>query len=411
MGFVITYKTLFEVRLLHHYHLDKAGEGNDYVLFDLAGNVEQEAILRKYNIASFLTIEPTEACAAVLRRHQCVLRIQDDRLLVAIKVQHDSVLNAYKPFVDLADDLVFTFRYNIADPYFLNYSNIPFGQNSDMVYFFQNKAESGLRVYPALTQSAPVRDVNEVYNAGEILMSPDLSTVLIADRITGPANTPAQTFTSDPKVGGNALRYVNRNDLIKTSGNRLNVDTGLLDRREHVTVTVKDNAGTTITPVLSIFEDGNTIAQLDFSAFGEGLYEVHLEDAVSAYTEDVKFYLQKDNIPCEGLIQIQVKSDNAAFNLLNANGSIKEGNQLRRFDIRFKNRATIWRYLGSAFSNEPESGPHLLARNGFLNLSVNDENAVVVNDLPNASVNIIKTEKPIAAPDHYNLVSEIYLNS
>lgn len=71
----------------------------------------------------------------------------------------------------------------------------------------------------------------------------------------------------------------------------------------------------------------------------------------------------------------------------------------------------MWRYLGNDLSNEPESGPHLLTRNGFLNLSVNDENAVTINDLPNASVSMIKTEKPVAAPEYYNLVSEIYLNS
>jgi hypothetical protein len=411
MGFIITYKTLFEVRLLHHYHLDKCGEGNDYVLFDLAGNTVQEEALSKYDIASFLQIEPTETCVALLRKHHCIFRRQGDRLIVAAKVQFDEGLNLYKPFVSLADDLAFTFRYKIADPYFLNYSNIPLQKESNSIYFFQNKSEGSKRIYPGLTKSAPVKDVNELYNAGEILLSADETTVLIANRITGPANAPVQDFTTDPKVNGNALRYVNRNDLIRTSGHLLQIDTGLQDRMEHVTVEITNNSGNVITPRTTLFEDGNTISQIDFTAFAEGLYQIHLEDAGSAYSDDVRFYLQRGKEPFDGVIQIQVKSDEPAFDILNNNGSIKTGNQLRSFELRFKNRATMWRYLGNDLSNEPESGPHLLTRNGFLNLSINDENAVTINDLPNASVSMIKTEKPVAAPEYYNLVSEIYLNS
>lgn len=411
MGFVITYKTLFEVRLLHHYHLDKAGEGGDYLLFDLATDAEQEEALRKYDISSFLNIVPTEACYSLLRKHNCIFQKRQDRFIIAIKVQYNDGLNAYTPFVPLADDLAFTFRYTIADPYFLNYSNIPLPKQKDTVFLFQNKSDSNARVYPDLSRLAPTRDVSEIYNAGEILMSADLSTVLIADTITGPVNVPVQNFITDPKVSGNALHYVNRNDIMKTSGNIVRIDTGLQNRTEDVAVTITNNQATVITPRVSLFEDGNTTVQADFSMFPEGVYNVHLEDAGSAYTEDVLFYLQKENSVCDGIVQIQVKSDQAAFGLLNNNGSVKEGDQIRRFDLRFKNRATLWRYLGNGFSNQPESGPHLLARNGFLNLSVNDENAVAVNDLPNASVNMIRTEKPVSAPDNYNLVSEIYLNS
>lgn len=411
MGFVITYKTLFEVRLLHHYHLDKAGEGSDYVLFDLAGAAEQESMLRNYDIASFLNIAPTETCVATMRKYKCIFRMMGEKLVVAVKARFDEGLNAYTPFVPMDDGLVFSFRYRVADPYFLNYSNIPLQQGEDTVYFFQNAGESGSRTYPALSHAAPVQDVNETYDAGEILLSADLGTVLIADRITGPANTPAQTFTLDPKVGGNALRYVNRNDVLRSSGNRLNIDTGLQGRSEHVTVTITNSDGTVITPVAAIFEDTNTTVQLDFSAFEEGVYQVHLEDAASAYTEDIRFYLQKEQTPCDGIIQIRVKSDTAAFNLLNNNGTLKAGNQLRSFELRFKNRATIWRYLGHDMSTAPETGPHLLARNGFLHLSVNNDHAVAVSDLPNASVNMIRTEHPVAAPGNYNLISEIYLNS
>jgi hypothetical protein len=411
MGFVITYKTLFEVRLLHHYHLDKAGEDSDYVLFDLATDAEQEEALRKYDVSSFLSIRPTEACSSLLRKHNCIFQQRESGFIIAVKVQHDDGLNAYVPFVSLADDLAFTFRYNIVDPYFLNYSNIPLPRQKDTVFFFQNKSESSARVYPDLSRRAPVRDVNEIYNAGEILLTADLSTVMIADTITGPANAPVQNFITDPKVSGKALHYVNRNDTIKISGSILRIDTGLQNRMNDVTVTITNTNATVITPKVVLFEDGNTTVQVDFSMFTEGIYNVHLEDAGSAYTEDVLFYLQKENSACDGIIQIQVKADQAAFGLLNTNGSVKEGTQARRFDLRFKNRATLWRYLGKGFSNEPESGPHLLARNGFLNLSVNDENAVAVNDLPNASVNIIRTEKPVAAPDNYNLISEIYLNS
>jgi hypothetical protein len=411
MGFVITYKPLFEVRLLHHYHLDRGGAGGDYQLFDLATAAEQEAMLRRYNMAAFLDIEPTPACAALLKKHQCIFRRQEDRLIIAVKVTLDTVLNKYKPLVPLGDDLAFHFRYRAIDNHFLNYTNLPLQRDRNTIYFFCNRKEGSARTYPALTKAAPVRDNLKIYSAGEILLTADLATVLIAGRITGPLNTPSQSFTSDPKVNGNALAYVNRNDLIRTSGNGLTVDTGLQGRRENVTVSVTDGSGTLITPKVVLIEDGNTIAQVDFTPFAEGVYTVHLEDAGSAYTEDVTFYLHKGSNNSDGIIQINVKSDDASFNLLNANGTIKEGNQMKSFLVRFKNRETIWRYLGDNFDNMPESGPHLLARDGFVNLSINDENAAVINDPPNASVHMIKTEKPVAAPEYYNLISEIYINS
>lgn len=411
MGFVITYKPLFEVRLLHHYHLDRGGAGGDYQLFDLATAAEQEAMLRRYNIAAFLDIEPTPACAALLKKHQCVFRRQEDKLLVAVKVTLDTVLNKYKPLVPLGDDLAFHFRYRAIDNHFVNYTNLPLQRNKDTIYFFRNRKEGTARTYPALTKAAPVRDNLKVYSAGEILLTADLATVLIADRITGPANTPSQSFTSDPKVSGNALAYVNRNDLIRTSGNWLSVNTGLQDRMDQVTVSVADENGTTITPKVVLLEDGNTIAQIDFTPFVEGVYTVHLEDAGSAYSEDVSFYLQKENNNSDGIIQINVKSDDASFNVLNTNGTIKEGSQLKSFLLRFKNRATVWRYLGDNFGSMPESGPYLLARDGFVNLTINDDSTATVTDPPNASVHMIKTEKPVAAPEHYNLISEIYINS
>lgn len=411
MGFVITYKPLFEIRLLHHYHLDKGGAGSDYLLFDLATAEERAVLLRQYDIESFLRIEPTPACAALLKKQHCIFRRRGDRIMIAVKVVLDTVLNKYKPFVPLADDLAFRFRYRVSDKDFLNYTGLPMQQEKSTIFFFQNKKEGGARTYPALSKAAPVRDINKTYSAGELLLTADLASVLIADRITGPANTPSQTFTTDPKVGGNALAYVNRNDLVRTSGNLLSVDTGLQDRRAAVTVSVTNNAGATITPKVTIVEDTNTIAQVDFNPFEEGLYTVHLEDAGSAYAEDVLFYLQKEQENSDGIIQINVKSDDASFNVVNANGTIKEDNQMKSFLLRFKNRATVWRYLGADFDNAPESGPHLLTLNGFVSLTINDENANAVADPPNASVHMIKTEKPVAAPDHYNLISEIYINS
>lgn len=411
MGFVITYKPLFEVRLLHHYHLDKAGAGSDYTLFDLATAPEQEKIKSRYDIASFLQIAPTAACADILKKHQCIFRRLEDHILILAKVQFDTDLGKYVPFVPLADDLCFSFRYSITDPDFMNYTNLPMQRDNNSIFYFRNRKEAGARAYPSLSRAAATRDVNVTYDAGEILLSADASTVLIAEGITGPADTPAQNFTEDIKVNSKALAYVNRNDLVRSSGNLLVIDTGLQERREHITVQVKDDSGTVVTPRVAIIDNTNTLVQLDFSFFPEGLYRIHVEDAVLAFAEDTQFYLQKESLPCDGILQLQVKSDDASFSLLNSNKSIREGNQMRSFELRFKNRATVWRYLGKNFSHQPESGPFLLARNGFVSLTIDDEHADPVTDPPNASMHMIRAERPVAAPVHYNLVSEIYLNT
>jgi len=409
MGFVISFMPLFEIIILHHYHLDRGGEGDDYVLFDLANEQQKNEMLRNYDISSFLQIEPSPACAVLLKKHQCIFRRYNDRIQVAVKVQLDG--ENYKPFVPFADDLVFTFRYRINDPDFYNYTNLPLKKDKNTTYFFQNIKQAGARTYPSLSVAAPKIIANEIYNAGEILLSDDGLTVVIAGNITGPVNTPAQPFTSDMKVDDQKLSYVNRQDQIRTSGNLFTINTGLVERRENVAVEVKNYAGETITPEVKIMENGNTIVQLNLHPFTEGVYQINLKDAAENYDEELLFYLQKENNAWDGYLQIQVKSDDASYNLLNDNGSVKKTNQLPGFELRFKNRATVWRYVGKDVDNKPESGPHLLTRNGFVNLVIPDQNNNPINDPPNPSTHIIVAEKPVAAPQYYNIVSEIYLNS
>lgn len=412
MGFSITYKTLFEVRLCHHYFLDKGAAGQDYRLFDLATPEHQANAMLTYDSRNFLRIQPTEACAALLRQYKCVYRQLADKLTVAISAVWDEDALMFRPEVPLDNSLSLCFGIQIVDPAFKHYTNIPLDQGKDLFYFFENKAMSGNRRYPSLSRQAPERSDGTWYNEGEILVNNAALPMqtLIAHAITGTV-TPQQEFTVDPEVAGNALSYVNRNDLLSFSGDIWSWDTGLADRSANIQATVRHPSGQQIYPQVNAFEAGTTQVQVRLAEWEEGLYQVALTDASSGYQSEHTFFLQKALKPYHGVMQLHLQSDEEAFSLLMPSGHLLPVTETRRFELRYKNRATTWRYLGAQFANAPESGPHLLTRMGFVALSVVNAAGMTVTQMPNPDQPVVKTERPILIDDCYNLISEIYINS
>lgn len=63
------FKTLFEIRLLHHYWLDDAA-----TLFDQLTTDEQAKRLLNYDIRSFFQIRPTDSTLSILAATQCLFR-------------------------------------------------------------------------------------------------------------------------------------------------------------------------------------------------------------------------------------------------------------------------------------------------------------------------------------------------
>ena len=177
MGFTLSYKTLFEVRLLHHFFLDRASELFDNM--DLSGKTRS---LKGYDVREFISIEPTAACARVLSKYHFIYKNTPLGLIIGTRAN----LNAgkYFPALELDDTLQFTFKVSFSDIFFSNYTAVPLLQTKDAVYFFQNFTTASPKKFPYLSQFAPI-DTGDTYSAGEIL---------------GDAATNAETERRDPAM-------------------------------------------------------------------------------------------------------------------------------------------------------------------------------------------------------------------
>jgi hypothetical protein len=106
--FSTEYKRLFEVRILHHYWLDEGGE----VFDSLAENIRNTRLLN-YDLRTFLSLMPTEDTAQTLKGLDCKFKATTLGFVVA----------APKNIV-LPSDAVFEFIMTVRSSEFFNYTSL-----------------------------------------------------------------------------------------------------------------------------------------------------------------------------------------------------------------------------------------------------------------------------------------------
>lgn len=398
MGFTLSYRTLFEVRLLHHFFLDKAGDLFDNM--DLAG---KSRALKGYDVREFISIEPTAACAKVLRKYRFIYKNTPFGLIVGTRADFNA--GKYFAAVKPDDTVQFTFKLSFTDLFFSNYTALPLIQAKDTVYFFQNFTTEAPKRFPFLAQFAPV-DTGITYSAGEILgnAATDPAKLFMANKLTTAA-PPGADWAEEALVAGKPLQYVTRNDLLLVYSDTIRYNTG--ETGLNLSVTIRNRQGETVQPLFeTLTEAGKSVALVDIHLLPEDLYTIELKDPSKPYTKKFSFHrlLQTDGI--DGLINISVKTNDSTYDLTAGDDSLKEP----VFELRFKNRSTVWRYLGENFTNAPVSGPHPLTRKGIVPVTVKDKDMNDITDMPNANIKMIKTEHPPLDNQHYDVVSEIYVH-
>jgi hypothetical protein len=197
--------------------------------------------------------------------------------------------------------------------------------------------------------------------------------------------TPAGNWITDPLVGGKPLAYAGSSDLIRQFGRIFSYQATVAGKAP--VLTIKDRAGNVINIVTSMETGPLNIIKADLGGLPEGLYTAHLAD--TGYTDDFPFYYSTD-ASAWAFIDICVKTSGATYNLLQADTTLKSP----VFSLRFKNRATYWRYIGKTFGAASVSDNALpLTRQGFISVKVNDvNNKPTTIDLPNATASLIKPE-------------------
>ncbi len=400
MGFTISYNYLFELKVIHHFFLDKSSQ-----LFDNLTSNEQNNYLKYYNIENLLDIRPTDFSQQLLRNHQCIFKKTQSGIIVGTKTKKLS--GKIHPSVQFNDNLHLTFLFSLRDDTFYNYTSLPLKKTKGQTFYFTNETANAPKTYPYLSKFAPVYKAGSKYSSGDVLVN-HASTptqAYIAKQATN-NSPPSAEWTNDPFVSGKPLHYVNENDLIPIYNNVLSYDSGQsgLD----LTITLKNSLNEALEPRIEKMEKTNSCVDIFLHDLPEGKYHVKIEDTTIPYLEEFYFFhVQEPTDSIFGVLDLVIKSKNSNYNLLNTDGSLKNP----VLELRFKNRHTLWRFLGNNFNTKPETGPHPLTKYGYINVSVPDDSSTIVDELPNPDTNMVKTEFPLSFKENYNVVSEVYINT
>lgn len=399
----ILYKNLFQIMVRHHYFLNK-GEQE----WDSMSQEQKESQEAKFDVREILDIIPTSDCIKILNAHNCVLKRTASGILVGIKVVADDInTGEFKPFVSLKDDETFRFMVKLKDYNFLNYTALTLQSTRGKSYILNNSLTNSSNIFPSLCTIPPLFEIGGTYMPGDMLSDNDTNqTKLYTALVKTNANpTSSADWLTENQGANTPLSYINENDSYQVANG---IFTYTMKEKDSLPVAhVKDASGNTINPKIEVLQGDYYTLQVDMLKFKEGIYSIQIDSNNNlAYHDNITFYLLQGSDAPFAIIEINVKSKQTDFDLL-------DQDDLRSpvYEIRFRNRRTYWRYLSPKFSapfvtNDP------LPLTWYGNIEIlkppeTDETEPMA--LPNPSVSQIKAEALINATET-KYYSDIHIN-
>jgi hypothetical protein len=403
MAVTITYNKLFEVKILHHFFLNKGETG-----FDSMTDEDKALIMLNYDVREFFDIYPTPECQKVLSAHHCVFKATSQGIIIGIRAESDDHnppnMSLFNPF---DDGQVFTFVIQLKDMGFMNYTALPLTGNSGKIYVFRNQTSITPKIFPSLSSNPPVYTADTEYYPGDMLAddSDNLTTLFTALKKTTSPVTNTDDWMAETLVDNVLLNYANINDQHSVVRGMLLYKVSIPDVTP--SITVKTASGITISPNINILAGEYRTVQVDMRGFPDGFYTIHFESPDPPYDDDIAFYLFQQRSNPFGIISLALQSDNPDYNMIDSSGFLRSP----VYELRFRNRRTYWRYVGKAFNaNSVTENPLPLTRFGVItNVTVKDKDGADAEDLPNPGHAPVKTEA-LSNPDENKYYSEIHIN-
>lgn len=403
MGMTLSYSILFEVNVLHHFLLNRGQQNFAAMNLD-----EQAAMMLLYDSGSIFQIVPSARSRADLDRHNCLVRQTATGLIVGMKAQADSgPPKSYTPSQTLDDDLVFTFYLHLRDFNLLNFTALPLTGNTGRIYLFQNLTGGHGKTFPSLAAHPPLYAAGRTYLPGDMVVDDAItpSTLHIARVKTIAAPTGSADWLTESAAEGLPMSYVGENDRYPLVRQQLYYRVKTAEVEPEIEIT---NAfGKLIEAKRQILPGGHRTIQIDLRGLPEGLYSLHAHTADLSYQDDLQFYLLQQQETPFAILELAVKSAVTAYDMLDAQGRLRSP----VYELRFRNRATHWRYVGKQFNaSSVTTTPMPLTRFGVIdNISVLDKSGTPVDDLPGPEVTMIKAEA-LAVEAEKKFYSEIHIN-
>lgn len=442
------YKVLFEVRVLHHFLLDEATNH-----FEGMTKLGREKNLLHYSVLDLLDVFPTEPTIKTLSGNKLIFKKTQYGFLVAVRTDIDDDTLA---LADLRLDGKLSFYMKKKNSSFMNFSSLSLKAGATKTYYFNNRNKAAL-LHPSLTKIAPEFDSTAAANAaadgdpdtfayypGDILVDSNTAPTEVYEAVQ--SNNNDVTSSSDWRKDSPAAVYDNSitynegevvsftdsgteslyQALSETTGNLptdiLNWEklkdlplhyvttSDLIDILPRLYNFIYSSAGISSTIIVRDIDNNivitdeftstaqNLTYQVDMRNLQEGKYSIEISDNAGPTTLlDQEFFLMNTNHSISetfGIIEIFLGSSHGQYSLVDASNVVSSN----IFELRIKNRSTVWRYFDRSDTLVHESSFNPLTKKGYIAEQLNG------NDLPNPDPHIIQ-------PSSTQYYSDIYINS
>ena len=398
----IIYKSLFEVKIRHHFFLNK-GEQE----WDSMSQEEKDSQEEKFDVREILDVIPASDCIKTLNAHNCVFKKSASGIFVGIKaVADDANDGKFKPYVSLNDDETFRFIVKLKDYNFLNYTALSLQSSRDKLYILNNSITKATNIFPSLSTIPSVFESGKTYMPGDMLSDNAANQTKLFTALVKTTDNPAGSadWLTENQGGNTQLSYININDSYPVANGFFTYT--MKEINSLPIAQLKDAAGNSINPKMEVLPGDFQTLQVDMLKFKEGFYSIHIDSDNPTYHDDITFYLLQSSDTPFALIEIKVKSNQTGYDLINQGDLTSPV-----FEIRFRNRRTHWRYKSKKFSAPfIANGPLPLTRYGNIEiLKPPEPDETEPMALPNPSVSMIKAEALIDT-NETKYYSEIHIN-
>ncbi len=359
MGLII-FKRLFEVRVLHEFHLAQNNETSFFALSeaDRIQKLNDILIRGSYDIRRDLLIQPTGPCEELLKNYRMRFIPTASGFFVASEVNVSTGgggQEVYAPAVPLSEGVEWSFGVQIKGPQFRNFTNGPFSSPLPLRYLFTNDNTEGNKVLPSLSLPVPVFEENVTYDMGELILLDEK--LVQAQEQTGDALTGWKELTEDHRWASTSDRML----LPMRFGYTVS-GAGVISAE----FILKDSTGTEISRISSLDPDvkkqqtdsGDLLeVDLDFSTYldtaeevkdlADGFYQLEVLEA-GGINNEWNLYLSDElyNGNSFGGIIIYSTGSDPASRVIDDDGFLVRtaAGTHPIFEVRLKNRITYWRY-------------------------------------------------------------------
>jgi hypothetical protein len=279
--FATQYQRLLEIQLLHHYWLDQGATA-----YDLIALTEKQRRFTEYDRRAFLEISPTATTAEILNGSRCVYKDTPHGCIVAIPSN-----------VSMPVDTTLEFQIKIQSPAFFNYTALTL--QSQKIFYLSKPSDyktyrfkENVAVFSNLTGASRGTAPNK-----ELYLSREIPAIAADDRVES--------------------LVVDNNALLQLTSDQPGAATQVL------------NAAVTQLPA---FANQGDVPALVPPAGLQGVPPRGI--SLSADIDDDVF----------AVIRLSaIRANDGDFSFLDNQGNAKSTAPV--FQIRFKNRSTIWKYL------------------------------------------------------------------